>query len=299
MADIAYTCRYCRQPSDASGVACPNCGAPIDVRGVTSESGWEKQPPIVDMARIQFGQSKLQITGTQVPVADFDLAANDWIYFHHHSLLWADPATRLQTMSMRGAWKRMLGGLPVFMVQAVGPGRLAVSDDHPGEVIALPLLAGQQVWVREHRFLAATGSVGYDWESADVWYTTGSGNDRKTHYPLGTIGDRFGVSEGRGLLLLHAPGNVFVRDLGPGESLLIQPSSLLYRDLSVTGYLHLEYPRTSGLTSLFSLFSNSFSYRTVWLRLTGPGRVAVQSVFSHPEESEAITSSSGSTSARW
>ena len=85
-----YVCRFCRQPSDPTAPSCPRCGAPFDVRRWCRRSGWEQQPPIKDMARIQFGQSHLQIEGTQVPVADFALAEGDWIYFSHHVLLWAD-----------------------------------------------------------------------------------------------------------------------------------------------------------------------------------------------------------------
>ena len=63
---------------------------------------------------------------------------------------------------------------------------------------------------------------------------------------MGQYGDIFTATDRPGLLLLHAPGNVFIRDLKQGESLLIQPSSLLYRDISVRVHLHLEYPRNLG-----------------------------------------------------
>jgi hypothetical protein len=35
-----YTCRYCRLSSDASGPACPNCGAPVDVGELRDNEGW-------------------------------------------------------------------------------------------------------------------------------------------------------------------------------------------------------------------------------------------------------------------
>ncbi|MDP9026559.1 MAG: AIM24 family protein [Actinomycetota bacterium] len=295
IADTGYVCRYCRQPSDPSGVSCPRCGAPIDVTAIVSRSGWMKQPPIKDMARIQFGQSHVQIEGRQVPTADFALAPGDSIYFGHHTMLWLDPATRLQAMSMAGGWKRMIAGLPVIMTQASGPGHIALSDDHAGEIVALPLNVGQQIWVREHRFLAASGNLTYGFEANNIWIQTGSGNDAKTTYPLGWIGDRFSAQNNAALLLLHAPGNTFVRDLAAGESILIQPTALLYRDLSVQAQLHIEYPRTQGFFSMF----NRFSYRHVWLRLSGPGRVAMQSVFEREEESEMITGISAATEHRW
>lgn len=291
-----YVCRYCRLPSDASGTSCPHCGAPVDVRAVVSRSGWQEQPPIRDMARIQFGASSCQIAGTYVPTADFDLRGREWVYFSHHSVLWADPTVAMQAMPMAGGWNRVRSGLPLVMLQASGPGHLALSEDSPGEVVALPLQPGQAVMVREHSFLAATGNVEYSWQQSGIWFQTGSGDDRETHYPLGYNIDVFAARSGPGLLLVHAPGNTFIRDLAAGETICVQPTALLYRDPTVDMVLHLEYPNP-GNTSWG--WSSRFSYRQVWLRLRGPGRVAVQSVFARPETSEAITNSSPASVARW
>jgi uncharacterized protein (AIM24 family) len=289
-----YTCSFCRQPSDPEARSCPRCGAPVDVRAAVSLSGWTRQPAIRDMAHIQFGQSRCQIEGTLVPAADFALAQGDWIYFSHHHLLWADPSAQLDRMSLGGAWKRMLGGLPLLMMTGRGPGHIALSGTHAGDIVVLPLQHDQRLWVREHRFLVATGNVAYTWVNNNVWFVTGQGDERETHYPLGMFGDVFTAAGGPGLLLLHAPGNTFVRDLAPGQTLLIKPSALLYRDLSVTAHLHLEYPRMGGIS-----FFRRYSYRSIWLRLIGPGRVAVQSVYQPEEESEPITSYSQATVQRW
>jgi uncharacterized protein (AIM24 family) len=291
----AYVCPYCRQPSDPSQRTCPLCGAPVDIKEIVSDSGWIEQPPIRDMAKLQFGQSHCQIAGTTVPVAEFNLADGEMVYFSHHVLLWADPATRLQSMSLRGGWKRMMAGLPVMMVEAHGPGHIALSDNHAGEVIALPLQHGHSMWVKEHRFLCATGNIRYDWNSNDVWYVTGDDDEQETHYPMGQFGDIFTATDRPGLLLLHAPGNAFIRDLRQGESLLVQPSSLVYHDLSVRVHLHLEYPRNRG----FSFWRSNWDYRNILVRLIGPGRVAVNSIFQRPEEMEAIRNHSYATRHRW
>lgn len=291
----AHVCRYCRQPGDPSSGTCPLCGAPTDITGEVSDSGWIEQPPIADMARLQFGQSYCQIAGTTVPVAEFSLAPDDMIYFSHHVLLWADPQASLANMSMRGGFKRAIAGLPVIMAEGRGPGRLALSDNHAGELIALPLQPGQGMWVREHRFLCATGNVTFNWQPTGIWYETGSSDDREMHYPMGQFADIFAAQRGPGLVLLHAPGNTFIRDLRQGESLLVQPSALLYRDVTVTVNLHLEYPQNHGI----SFWSNRLSYRNVWARLHGPGRVAVQSVFTPPEEAEYIRRSSYATRKKW
>ncbi|MBV9660081.1 MAG: AIM24 family protein [Acidimicrobiales bacterium] len=290
-----FVCRYCRLPGDASGATCPHCGAGVDVRAVLSDSRWLEQPPIEDMARIQFGQSTCQIEGTYVPTADFNLGGPESVYFTHHTLLWTEPSVGLRPMPMRGGWQRVRAGLPLVMLQAEGPGHLALSDDAPGEIVALPIQPGQAVWVREHRFLAATNAVAYDWQPSGVWFITGSGDDRETHYPLGYNLDIFHAEVAPGLLLLHSPGNTFIRDLQPEETICIQPTALLYKDPSVGMALHLEYPNQGGVV----WYGNRYNYRQVWLRMWGPGRVAVQSVFERPETSEAITNSSPATVARW
>ncbi|GAA3283716.1 AIM24 family protein [Dactylosporangium vinaceum] len=290
-----YTvCRYCRMPHPPAGPSCPSCGAALDIRQVVTRSGWIEQPPIKDLARIQFGQSRVQIEGKYVPVADFTLMGPEWIYFAHHALLWTEPGIQLGNTSLSGGWNRMLSGLPLIMVEARGPGRVALSGDRPGELIALPLMPGRTMWTREHRFLTATGNVTYTWQPTGVWYDTGSGDDRETHYPLGQFGDLFSAQQSPGLLLLHSPGNTFLRDLAPGETILVQPGALLYRDVSVQMHLHLEYPRGAGTVS----WRSSFSQRNVWLRLIGPGRVAVSSVFHHTS-AERITRNSGATVQRW
>jgi len=289
----AYICRYCRLASDASVVSCPNCGAPVDVTATSSASGWTELPAIKDMARIQLGRSSAQIEGTYVPVADFGLHPDDWVFFSHHVLLWAEPSVVMRALPMAGGWNRKLAGLPLVMMRASGPGHVALSADAPGEIVAVPLPTGGEVIVREHAFLAATGSISYTWERSGVWYTTGSGDDRETHYPLGWALDRFHADE-PGLLLLHSPGNTFMRDLAPGEPICVHPGALLYKDPSVGLQLHLEYPATAAVS-----FVRSFSMRHVWLRMWGPGRVAIKSVFPQGESGGSITRSSPATTQRW
>lgn len=294
MSTPAYTCPFCRLPSDGSGTSCPNCGAPADVRMRVSDSGWAEQPPIRDMARIHFSRSTCQISGLYVPVAEMQLDTTDTVYFSHHTLLHTEPGVHLSRMKMAGGWNRMLAGMPLVMMTASGPGHIALSADHPGETFAVPLPANSAIDVVEHRFLVATANVDYQWERSGVWFVTGSGDDQETHYPLGRNMDRFSAYGSPGLLLLHAPGNVFIRDLRPGERILIQPSALVWKDRSVAMSLHFEYPHGQYWYS-----SAKWRAKTTWLVLHGPGRIAVQSVFERPEMAGAVRNSSGATIQHW
>jgi len=246
------------------------------------------------MAKLQFGDSFCQIEGLYVPVADVNLAGSDSIYFTHHILLWKDPQVNITIMPLASGWKRVFAGLPLIMTQAHGPGHIAFSRDAPGEMIALPLQPGQEVDVREHLFMLATSNVAYDWFSTNVWYTTRSGDDNETHYPVGMFMDRFSAPQAPGLLLLHASGNVFVRDLAPGQTILVKPTALIFKDPSVQMQLHFEHPRTG-----FSMWGN-WTNRYYWLRLWGPGRIAIQSVFDRMEgENRYLSSCSSATKQRW
>ncbi|HSZ99709.1 MAG TPA: AIM24 family protein [Streptosporangiaceae bacterium] len=289
-----YTCPYCRIPSDGSGTTCPHCGAATDVRARVTKSGWAEQPPIRDMARIRFNRSTCQISGKYVPVAEMKLDPSDSVYFSHHVLLHSEPSVQLDMMKMAGGWNRMLAGMPLIMMTARGPGHVAISADHPGETLAVPLPANHAVDVVEHRFLVATSNVGYQWERAGVWFATQNGNEQEYHYPLGATMDRFTAQGGPGLLLLHAPGNTFIRDLQQGERILIQPGGLIWKDRSVRMFLHFEYPRGNYWFS-----SARWQAKSIWLVLQGPGRVAVQSVFERPETVGGIVSSSGATTQYW
>jgi uncharacterized protein (AIM24 family) len=291
------TCKWCGNPVDTDqGRTCPSCGVGIDLAQTTTASGWVELPPIEDMARVQFGHSRVQIEGSFVPVSDFDLAADDNIYFSHHTILWKDEQIELQRSPLGGAWRRMMGGLPLVMAEAHGPGRIALSMDRPGEVVAVPLHVGQGIDVQEHHFLAATGQVGYDYLQSGVWFTTRSGDESETHYPIGMYIDRFHAIQEHGLVLLHAGGNVFERVLAPGEPICIKPPALLFKDPTVGMALHFETPRAlQG-----SVWGGNWSNRYVWLRLWGPGRVAIQSQYGHfHDPGNNVTNASQSTRAMW
>ncbi|HEY2510928.1 MAG TPA: AIM24 family protein [Polyangiaceae bacterium] len=289
-------CPYCGTPTGVGVAAetCAACGAPIDVAPRASSSGWLELPAARDMARIQCGHSSVQIEGKIVPVADFALAGGEGVYFAHHELLWKEPQVTVTRRGLAGAWKRLLAGLPIHMLEAAGPGRIAFSRDAPGETLAIPLHPGAVVDVREHLFMVATHSVAYDWFSPGIWFQTGSGDERETHYPVGSLMDRFTAPAAPGLLLIHAHGNAFLRRLAPGERILVKPSGLLYKDATVTMHLHIERPAARA-RSLWT-----WGERYMWLALTGPGRVAVQSAYGHTHDpGTGITGSSPMSEQRW
>jgi uncharacterized protein (AIM24 family) len=246
------------------------------------------------MARIVFGQSRCQIEGTFIPVADMHLAAGDSVYFAHHVLLWKDTSVTLWRVPFRGAWTRLFAGLPLVMAQAQGPGHVAFSRDAPGEMIAVPLDAGRAIDVRPHAFLVASSTVLYGWFWTGIWYVP---RGAETIYPTGRIMDRFEAGTTPGLLLLHAAGNVFLRRLQSDESFLVKPQTLLFKDSSVTMQLHVEEVRVKGAITRWTW---PWLQRCSWLRMTGPGRVAIQSAYAKVEDDGSpLLRSSPATYQTW
>ena len=130
-------------PVDHAQMSCPACGAAFwKFKPRRDDSGWIELPPIKDVAALRVGASTCQIEGEYVPVVDFNLAAEDGVYFAHHVLLWRDLSVTIKTLPLKGAMRRMLAGLPVVMTEASGPGHIAFSCDVPGED-RLPFRCGE------------------------------------------------------------------------------------------------------------------------------------------------------------
>src|ERR1700728_964049 len=75
-------------------------------------------------------------------------------------------------MPLRRAWTRHRAGLPLVMLSAKGPGRIAFSHDRAGEAMALPVEAGASIDVSEGHMVVASESIDYDWNESNVWYAT-------------------------------------------------------------------------------------------------------------------------------
>jgi hypothetical protein len=209
---------------------------------MSTHSGWLQLPGRKDMAKLQFGQSTCQIEGLYVPVADMAGRRRQRVFRAPRAPL-ERPATNITTMPLKGAWKRMFAGMPLIMTQAEGPGHIAFSRDAPGELIAVPIHPGQSWMCASISSSPLPATWTYDWFNTNVWFQTRNGDDTETHYPVGAFMDRFSGTAQPGLLLLHAAGNVFVRTLGPGESMLVKPTALIFKDPAVQMHLHFEHPQ--------------------------------------------------------
>ncbi len=213
-----------------------------------------------------FGGVRYHIEGELVPVLQVELAQMP-IYFEHHILLWKDPTVEIGQKTLGSSFKRMLAGMPVFMTETRGTGRIGLSRDGAGQVLPIHLHPGQTIDVREHQFLAATDAVDY----------TVTGTKGAAKVLVGGTGffiDTFSCPRQEGVVWLHGFGNVFEATLQPGEQIDIEPGGWLYKDRSV----QMERISQPIDSSFFASAGNLF-----WHRFTGPGRVGLQSMVYPPQ----------------
>jgi len=220
-----------------------------------------------------------RIEGELVPALHVAIDGSVPIFFEHHVVLWKQPSVEIRLHHMAGAMTRMFAGMPIMMTEAAGSGQLAFSRDAPGHVLALHLQAGESILTREHGLLAATGNLDYS-------FTQVGGVASMLFGKQGLFVDRFACSSGEGVLWLHGHGNVFEVTLGAGEVIDVEPGSWLYRDESV-GY-------SQQMMSLRTGF-RAGGGNLVFNRLTGPGRVGLQSGF-YESRGDAQSAAAGNSS---
>ncbi len=216
-----------------------------------------------------FGGVTYHIDGELVPALSVDVT-NMSVYFEHHILLWKNPSVRIQLKALKGALKRMIAGMQVFVTEASGAGVIAFSRDGPGHIVPVHLKHGEALHVREHQFLAATGNIDYSFERVKGLATMLFGGS-------GFFIDKFHGATGEGVLWLHGYGNVFEKVLAPGEQIDVEPGGWLYKDPGVRMDTVVDR-LTSGL------FGAAVNF--VVNRFTGPGRIGIQSMYLHMASEE-------------
>jgi uncharacterized protein (AIM24 family) len=226
------------------------------------------QPPQLLPTNITDGQApglRYRIQGELVPVLHVWLDGTVPVFFEHHVVLWKDPALNIGIHAVKGAFKRVIAGMPVFMTEARGPGEVAFSRDGAGHVFPLHLAPGAAVEVREHQFLAATANLEYG-------FARQRGIANMLYGSTGFFVDRFAATHTEGVVWLHGYGNVFEKVLAPGEQIDVEPGGWIYRDESVRMDPIVYGLRTGILGGQGNLVFNRF---------TGPGRVGIQSMYVH------------------
>jgi len=217
----------------------------------------------------QFAGVTYHVQGELVPVLVVEVAGVP-VYFEHHILLWKDPLLNVAIKPLAGAFKRMISGMPVVMVQSEGHGKIGFSRDGAGHLFGIHFRQGDTLDVREHQWLAATDSLDYT-------FTRVRGMANMLFSGTGLFIDTFTCKGPEGILWLHGYGNVFELTLGPGEQIDIEPGGWIYKDRSVQMDTQVQRLATGLFASAGQLVFNRF---------TGPGRIGLQSMYMHFGASE-------------
>ena len=161
--------------------------------------------------------------GELVPSLTMELDGTMPVYFEHHILLWKTPSLEIGMHQMKGAFKRMVAGMPIFMTEARGVGQIAFSRDGVGHVFHLALAPGQTIEVREHQFLAATANVDYSFRR------------------------------------LRGIGNMLFGGSAPGEMFDVEPGGWVYKDPGVGMEIKMVGLRMGMLGGSGNLVFNRFT----------------------------------------
>jgi uncharacterized protein (AIM24 family) len=212
------------------------------------------------------------IRGGLVPELQIELTSQS-VMFEHHTLLWKQSDTKIELRPLKGMVKRKIAGLDFFVTKALAPGRIAFSRDWPGQCIPLHLARGQALNVREHHFLAATDNVDYSFERVKGVRNMLLGGS-------GLFIDMFAAKDGDAVVWVSGQGNVFEVELGAGETIDVEAGGWLYKDTSVV----LQSVSLGLKTGMFA-----GDHKMTFNRFTGPGRVAIQTLYHDPVEAEAGT----------
>lgn len=209
-----------------------------------------------------------KIEGELVPVLHVRVESVP-VFFEHHVLLWKEPEVNVALKPMKGALKRALAGIPVFLTVTSGRGDIAFSRDGAGHVFGLHLNAGEGIEVREHQFLAATDNIEYS-------YARVKGVANILMGGSGFFIDTFRCPAGEGIVWLHGYGNVFEVTLEPGQAIDVEPGAWLYKSSTIG----METKWQSLSAGLFGSGG-----QITWNRFTGPGRIGIQSMSLYIPES--------------
>jgi uncharacterized protein (AIM24 family) len=183
--------------------------------------------------------------------------------------LWKNTNVRIRIKPMAGALKRMVAGMQVFVTEASGDGIIAFSRDGAGHIVPIHMPRGTELHVREHQFLAATNAIDYSFERV-------RGVSNMLFGGSGFFVDKFHSHQGDGIVWLHGYGNVFEKVLAPGETIDVEPSGWLYKDIGVK--------METVIDKLSSGFFGGMNF--IVNRFTGPGRIGIQSMYLHMPTTE-------------
>jgi uncharacterized protein (TIGR00266 family) len=239
--------------------------------------------PTATTPRAQQGATRLadvidyRIQGTEMQFVEIELDPGESVVAEAGAMMMKDAIVHMDTIFGDGskpstgffgklaqAGKRVLTGESLFMTvfthQGQGKARVSFAAPYPGSIIpfALPDFGGSIIAQRDSFLCAAKGiSIGIHFQQK---------------LGVGIFGGQGFIMqkiEGDGLAFIHGGGTLVERDLAAGEQLDVDTGSLA----AMTTTIQMEIQRAGSVKSM--VFGGEGLF---FIRLTGPGRVWLQSL---------------------
>jgi uncharacterized protein (TIGR00266 family) len=210
-----------------------------------------------------------RIQGTTMPVLDVQLDPNESVFSESGELSWMTGSIQMTTHTQMGGGggffgvlKRVAGGGSLFMTEyrAVQyPGEVSFATKVPGHIVPVQLGQGQEYLVHRHGFLCATPQVTI---SVGFQQSLGAGIFGGSGFLLQRIG-------GLGTAWLELSGELVMKNLAPGEVLLVHPGHVG----AFQATMGFQITMVPGIKNM--IFGGDGIFLAV---LTGPGSVWLQTL---------------------
>jgi uncharacterized protein (TIGR00266 family) len=210
-----------------------------------------------------------RIQGTTMPVLDVQLDPNESVFSESGELSWMTGSIQMTTHTQMGGGgglfgvlKRVAGGGSLFMTEyrAVQySGEVSFATKVPGHIVPVQVGPGQEYLVHRHGFLCATTQVAI---SVGFQQSLGAGIFGGSGFLLQRL-------SGSGTAWLELSGELIMKNLAPGETLLVHPGHVGAFQASV-GFQITTVP---GIKNM--IFGGDGIFLAV---LTGPGTVWLQTL---------------------
>ena len=210
-----------------------------------------------------------RIQGTTMPVLDVQLDPNESVFSESGELSWMTGSIQMTTHTQMGGGgglfgvlKRVAGGGSLFMTEYRAmqvPGEVSFATKVPGHIVPVELGQGMEYMVHRQGFLCATPQVSI---SVGFQQSLGAGVFGGSGFMLQRVG-------GMGTAWLELSGELIVKNLAPGETLLVHPGHVGAFQTSV-GF---QITMVPGIKNM--IFGGDGIFLAV---LTGPGAVWLQTL---------------------
>jgi uncharacterized protein (TIGR00266 family) len=206
-----------------------------------------------------------KISGTVMESVDIHLTQGESIYSESGGMAWMRGIFEMDTNTRGGLGAglgRMLAGESLFLTTYTcksPDGLITFTPEVPGKVIAVPLTSGQEIICQKDSFMCAEESV-----SIEMFFRKRLGAGL-----FGGEGFILQKISGPGTAFVEIPGEVRKIELGPGESMQVDPGHIAMFEPSVD----YDIAAVKGIKNV--LFAGEGLFLAT---LKGPGNVWLQSL---------------------